>query len=302
MTVAYPELKKFGLEDGDIPIMVGDQKLKSVHEAFRIVLIDGERKMTVLRNGEKTTISLPKNFDQLALKNKYTALYQDMRIPAVVNEVAAKSNAAKAGLQKGDSIVAVNGQPTIYFNDVQAVLQAQKNKKISLVVSRKGNFTTLNSKVDEKGTIGFRPEAYDYYGFKFETEKFTLLQSFPEGANMGVNMLSNYVKSLSLIFTKEGATQVGGFGSMGKIFPSEWNWQIFWLNTAMISVILAFMNILPIPALDGGHVVFLLYEIVTGREAPQKVLEYAQYVGIILLLALMLYANGNDVYKAITGQ
>lgn len=302
MTVAYPELKKLGLEDGDIPIMVGDQKLKSVHDAFRIVLIDGERKMTVLRNGEKTTISLPKNFDQLALKNKYTALYQDMRFPAVVNEVTAKSNAAKAGLQKGDSIVAVNGQPIIYFNDVQAVLQAEKNKKIRLDVSRKGNLKTLNALVDKNGTIGFRPEAYDYFGFKFETEKFTLLQSFPEGANMGVNMLSNYIKSLSLIFTKEGATQVGGFGSMGKIFPSEWNWQIFWLNTAMISVILAFMNILPIPALDGGHVVFLLYEIVTGREAPQKVLEYAQYAGIIFLLALMLYANGNDVYKAITGQ
>ena len=114
-------------------------------------------------------------------------------------------------------------------------------------------------------------------------------------------MLTNYVKSISLIFTKEGAQQVGGFGSRGKIFPSEWNWQIFWLNTAMISIILAFMNILPIPALDGGHVVFLLYEIVTGREAPQKVLEYAQYVGFFLLIGLMVYANGNDIYRWVTG-
>lgn len=302
MTVAYPELKKFGLEDGDIPIMVGSNKLKSVHEALKYVLLDGERKFTVLRNGEMVNINLPKNFDQLALKNKYSALYHDMRIPAVVSEVSPESNALKAGVQRGDSIVAINGKQTLYFNDVQAALKTQKNKEIKLEIARNGNLKTLITKVDEKGIIGFRPEPYDYFGFKYEIEKFTLLESFPEGAKMGTDMLSNYVKSLSLVFTKEGASQVGGFGSMGKIFPSVWNWQLFWLNTAMISVILAFMNILPIPALDGGHVVFLLYEMITGREAPQKVLEYAQYVGIFLLLGLMLYANGNDVYKAITGQ
>jgi regulator of sigma E protease len=302
MTVAYPELKKFGLEDGDIPLMVGDKKLKSVHEAFKYVLIDGDREITVLRNGVKVKISLPSNFDQIALKNKFSGLYQDMRIPTVVNEVVAKSNAAKAGLEKGDSILSVNGKATVYFNDLLSALMANKNKEISLEVSRKGETKALTAKVDDNGTIGFRPESYDYFGFTYETESFTLLESFPEGAKMGTDMLSNYVKSLALVFTKEGASQVGGFGSMGKIFPSEWNWQIFWLNTAMISVILAFMNILPIPALDGGHVVFLLYEMVTGREAPQKVLEYAQYVGIFLLLGLMLYANGNDIYKAVTGQ
>jgi regulator of sigma E protease len=115
---------------------------------------------------------------------------------------------------------------------------------------------------------------------------------------MGFITLGDYTGQLKFLFTKKGATSVGGFGSIGKMFPTTWNWQIFWMNTAFISIVLAFMNILPIPALDGGHVVFLIYEIITGKEAPQKVLEYAQYVGFMLLLGLLIYANGNDIYSA----
>lgn len=301
MVVADPKLKKFGLQDGDIPLKVGDIKLKSINDAMRVVLIDGKRELTVLRGGEEVKVQLPKNFDQIALKNKYQSLYTDMRIPTVVNEIVKKSNAEKAGLKNGDSITGINGKSTVFFNDFQRTLKTYKKKSIELAIVRKGEEKTLKVNVDKDGTIGFRPEVYDYYHFKFATEKFTFLESFPAGTQAGMDMLSNYVKSLSLVFTKEGAQQVGGFGSMGKIFPSEWDWRIFWLNTAMISIILAFMNILPIPALDGGHVVFLLYEIVTGREAPQKVLEYAQYVGFFLLIGLMLYANGNDIYRWITG-
>ncbi len=116
---------------------------------------------------------------------------------------------------------------------------------------------------------------------------------------MGMTTLGDYVGQLKFIFTSKGATSVGGFGAIGNLFGGTWNWQSFWMNTALISIILAFMNILPIPALDGGHVVFLLYEIITGKEAPQKVLEYAQTIGFIILLALLLYANGNDIYRAI---
>jgi regulator of sigma E protease len=113
--------------------------------------------------------------------------------------------------------------------------------------------------------------------------------------------LSNYVSQMKFVFTKKGASSIGGFGAIGNLFPPTWDWQIFWMNTALLSIILAFMNILPIPALDGGHIVFLLYEMITGREAPQKVLEYAQYVGFILLMGLLLYANGNDLYRYFTG-
>lgn len=301
MTVAYKELKDLGLQDGDTPVKMGNTKIKSVNDPMRIALIDGKRDLTVLRNGEEVLIKLPKDFDQTALKNKYTNFYADMRFPTVVKEVTGKSNAEKAGLLAKDSIISVNGKDVPYFNDLRAELAKNKAKSIDLLVSRKGIPTTIKVIVDDAGAIGFAPMEYSHYNMVFATEEYSFFESFPAGAREGVNMLSNYVKSLSLIFTKEGAQQVGGFGTMGKIFPSEWNWQIFWLNTAMISIILAFMNILPIPALDGGHVVFLLFEIITGREAPQKVLEYAQYVGFFILIALMLYANGNDIYRAITG-
>ncbi len=301
MVVAYDELKDLGLKDGDIPIKMGETPVKSITDPLRIALIDGKRDMTVLRDGQEVIIHLPKDFDQIALKNKYSSFYNDLRFPSVVKEVIGKSNAQKAGLMVNDSVISVNGTDVPYFNELRAELMKHKKKSIDLVVGRNGASVTLKVNVDENGAIGFAPYDYSRYNMKFATEEFTFFQSFPAGAEAGVDMLSNYVKSLSLIFTKEGAQQVGGFGSMGKIFPSEWNWQIFWLNTAMISIILAFMNILPIPALDGGHVVFLLYEIVTGREAPQKVLEYAQYVGFFILIGLMLYANGNDVYRWITG-
>lgn len=301
MTVAYKELKDLGLKDGDVPLKVGNTPVKSLTDPMRMALIEGKRDMTVLRDGQEVVIHLPKDFDQQALKNKYSTFYSDLRFPSVVEEVSANSNAQKAGLLAKDSIISINGKDVPYFNELRAELNKQKNKTIDLVIGRNGEPKTLKVLVDDKGTIGFVPMNYSYFNMEFATEEYSFFESFPAGAKEGVDMLSNYVKSLSLIFTKEGAQQVGGFGTMGKIFPAEWDWKIFWLNTAMISIILAFMNILPIPALDGGHVVFLLYEIITGREAPQKVLEYAQYVGFFILIALMVYANGNDIYKAFTG-
>ena len=135
----------------------------------------------------------------------------------------------------------------------------------------------------------------------YKTEKFGFLESIPEGINLGVETLGKYVKSMGLLFSKEGAKQLGGFGSIGNIFPSEWNWQIFWLNTAFLSIILAFMNILPIPALDGGHVMFLIYEMIAGKPPSDKFLTRAQVVGMVLLLSLLLYANGMDIYRWIVG-
>jgi regulator of sigma E protease len=132
----------------------------------------------------------------------------------------------------------------------------------------------------------------------FETKYLSFGESISKGWNMGFITLGDYVGQMKFLFTKKGAGSISGFGGIGKLFPTTWDWQIFWLNTAFISIVLAFMNILPIPALDGGHVVFLIYEMITGKEAPQKVLEYAQYVGFFLLLGLMLYANGSDIYHA----
>lgn len=301
MAVAYPELKKYGLEDGDIPVKVGQYKIDNLRTVFKHVVIDGERTLTVKRNGKDVEIQLPQNFDQIALKNEYTELYT-LRIPAVVYKVAKESNAEKAGLKERDSIISINGESAHYFNDFQALLKNNKGQEIQMEVVRKDQLTLLNVKVDSSGVIGFNPQGYDYFNIPYATETFGFFESFPAGISHGVNTLKSYIKSMGLVFTKEGAKQVGGFGAMSKIFAPQWNWRVFWEGTAFLSIILAFMNILPIPALDGGHVVFLLYEIVTGKEAPQKVLEYAQYVGFFLLIGLMLYANGNDLFKYLLGK
>lgn len=296
MAVAYPELKKYGLEDGDIPVKVGQQKVDNLAKVFSQIVIEGERKVIVKRNGEEVAIDLPQNFDQIVLKNNYVELYS-MRMPTVVYKIPENSKAHEAGLLEGDSIVSVNGEATPYFNEFQTALQNNKKKTIQLEVFRNNQLVTLSTQVDSNGHIGFNPMGYEHFNIPVATEQFGFFESFPAGASWGIETLGSYVKSMGLVFTKEGAKQVGGFGSMSKIFSPTWDWRIFWTATALLSVILAFMNILPIPALDGGHVVFLLYEIVTGKEAPQKVLEYAQYVGFFLLIGLMLYANGNDIYK-----
>ncbi len=301
MSVAYPELKKYGLEDGDIPVKVGEQKVDNIAKMFSAIVIEGERKLTVNRNGETVELELPQDFDQVALKNSYTSLY-NLRIPTVVYKVVEKSNAAKGGLKEKDSIVSINGDATPYFNDVTEVLAANKSKSITMEVMRNNALTQLTLNVDSTGKVGFQPQDYNYFNIPYATEKFGFFESFPAGVTLGVETLSSYIKSMGLIFTKEGAKQVGGFGSMSKIFAPVWDWRVFWSATAFLSIVLAFMNILPIPALDGGHVVFLLYEMVTGKEAPQKVLEIAQYIGFFLLIALMLYANGNDLFKFLTGK
>jgi regulator of sigma E protease len=131
----------------------------------------------------------------------------------------------------------------------------------------------------------------------YEEINYGFFEAFPAGINKGVNMLTGYVKQLKLIFTKEGAKQVGGFATIGSLFPSVWNWESFWFTTAFLSIILAFMNILPIPALDGGHVLFLMYEIIAGRKPSDKFMEYAQVTGMVLLFGLLIYANGNDIYR-----
>ncbi|MCO5260041.1 MAG: RIP metalloprotease RseP [Crocinitomicaceae bacterium] len=301
MSVAYPEFKKYGLEDGDIPVEIGGKKIDNIAKIFTSIVIDGNREVTVKRGEENVVVNLPKDFDQIALKNGYSALYS-LRVPAVVHKVIDKSNAKKGGLKDNDSIVAINGVLTPYYDNVVTALEENKNKKVTVEVIRNNETVALTIQVDSLGKIGFQTQDYTYFNIPYATEKFGFFESFPAGVSLGVETLSSYVKSMGLIFTKEGAKQVGGFGSMSKIFAPVWDWRVFWQATAFLSIVLAFMNILPIPALDGGHVVFLLYEIVTGKEAPQKVLEIAQYVGFFILIALMLYANGNDLFKFLTGK
>ncbi len=219
-----------------------------------------------------------------------------------MNSFFSKSPGLKAGIRKGDIVHSIDGTPITYFDEIVTTCYNNKGKTVEMTVMRDTSIIDLIVSVNNSGTIGFgvvtkKPEDFKHireitYGFG---------ESISRGFSMGMTTLGDYVGQLKFLFTKKGASSIGGFGAIGNLFPGTWNWQVFWLNTALISIILAFMNILPIPALDGGHVVFLLYEMITGKEAPQKVLEVAQMIGFFILIALLLYANGNDIYRAITG-
>lgn len=201
-----------------------------------------------------------------------------------------------AGLKSGDKFISVNGKSVTYFDDIVGELYRNKFKNVSLNVLRDGETLTKNIDVSKFGTIGFAPKGVDPIDLDaFVHYDYSFGQSVGVGWDKGFKTLGNYVGQMKFLFTSKGAKSIGGFGSMGKLFAPTWDWKVFWSTTALISIILAFMNILPIPALDGGHVVFLLYEMVRGKEAPQKILEYAQYVGILFFIVLMLYANGNDI-------
>lgn len=219
-----------------------------------------------------------------------------------VNQFLKISPALASGLQKNDKILSVNGREVTYFDDITGALFKMKEKTIPLSVLRNGDTVTVSVPVGINGNIGFAPimESPADLG-QVKTKRYSFAASIGAGISRGYTTLGDYAGQLKFLFTKKGASSIGGFGAIGNLFPALWDWQVFWLNTALISIILAFMNILPIPALDGGHVVFLLYEMITGKEAPQKVLEYAQYAGFIFLMGLVLYANGNDIYRWVVG-
>ena len=208
--------------------------------------------------------------------------------------------AATSGMIKGDSIISINGQPASFFHQFATLSAKYKDSTVTIKVARDTALIDLQCKVNSNGKVGIGNRSLTEY-FKIKTTEYTLLQAFPAGISQGVDMLVSYVRQLKLIFTKEGAKQVGGFGAIGSLFSPQWNWASFWNMTALLSIILAFMNILPIPALDGGHVLFLLYEIITGRKPSDKFMENATMIGMMLLFALMIFANGNDIFKWLFG-
>lgn len=288
--------KELGLQDGDIVIKVGDLEVETTGEITKAVLLENARQMTLLRNGQTITLPIPEGFDLQMMADGIQG-FCEIRYPAVLAGIAKGSAADSVGLTARDSIVSVNGESLIFYNDFSKAVQANAGNKIDIGLIRDGELLTLSPIISDKGTVGVYASLEGVVDVK--VHKYTLMQALPRGIQKGFNTLTDYIKQFRLVFTKEGAKQVGGFGAMGKMFPSEWSWLIFWYNTALISLILAFMNILPIPALDGGHVMFLLYEMVTGRKPGDKFLEYAQVVGMVMLLSLLLFANGNDIFKAI---
>jgi len=219
----------------------------------------------------------------------------DVRFPLIVSDVVYPS-AKEAGLMEKDRIITVNEVLTETFSEVSKELSFNKGKIVSIGVMRNGQPLTMNIPVDMDGKLGINVSLPSKI-YETISIRYNFFNAFPAGIRLGVNTLKGYVGSMKHVFTKEGAKSLGGFGTIGSLFPSAWDWRVFWERTAFLSIILAFMNILPIPALDGGHVLFLLYEVITRRKPGDKFLEYAQIAGMILLIALMLFANGNDVVR-----
>lgn len=299
----HPYLEKFGIVSGDNILKINDVVLKDVSDANVILMLRDGHKLEVLKqNGSKKTIQLPEDIDMELFKNGSFAPFLPRILGVTVGEVEKGSPASKAELKKDDKIITVNGEVITYYDEFQREAYISRGKTIDFQIKR-GNDTVdkkifVNKAGKYDGKFGFSASSDGMIDEKnFKHINYSFGQSITEGIVKGKNTLSDYIAQFKFVFTKKGAGAVGGFASIGKMFPSVWDWQTFWLNTAFISMALAFMNILPIPALDGGHVVFLLYEIITGKEAPQKVLEYAQYVGFFILIGLMLYANGNDLLK-----
>jgi regulator of sigma E protease len=301
----HPYLEKYGLVSGDNIVGLDGEKVTDIQEINSEIFLRGKRKLSVIKeDGTKVNIQLPKDVDyELFRKGAYPAV--GLRSKSnVLDSILSKGTAVKSGLMKGDSILAINDQAINYYDEFKTILYKNKGKKIDFLVSRKGEEIEMPVEIDKDGTIGaiFNIEVKDLIGIeKSKTVNYSFGESIPFGWNRACTTLGDYTSQMKFVFTKKGASSLGGFATMSKLFPPTWNWEVFWLTTAFLSLVLAFMNLLPIPALDGGHVVFLLYEIVTGKEAPQKVLEIAQYVGIIILLSLMVFANGNDLYRWLTG-
>jgi regulator of sigma E protease len=283
--------KEYGFKDGDQILRVNGEEFKNVTDINKYLFLrDVETIEVKHENGKIENLAVPEDIGQLMFQQDILKPFTE-RLDPIIDTVVAGYPAEEAGLLKGDRIISVNDTPIQYWHELKQNIQNQLDKENNIVISRNGELMTISVTPNEEGQIGV-------YSFTPTTHvDYNLWEGITGGFGYGYNILKDYVKQFKYVFTKKGATQLGGFGAIGNLFPDQWNWLSFWQTTALISIILAFMNVLPIPALDGGHVMFLLYEMATGRKPNEKVMEYAQLVGFFLLIALVLFANGNDIYR-----
>lgn len=287
-------LKDAGLRDGDILLSLDGEEIDVAKSSIQWDLVQDGATIQVLRNHtDSLSFKLPEGTTERIISEN--VLPVEYRIPVFVSKVVADP-AKSAGLQVDDRIVKVGADTTPSYTDMTKALQTYAGKPTSVTVIRGDSLVALGMTPTAEGKLGFQ---YRHPSEIYPTvvKEYGIFASVPRGWELGTDQLGMYVSSLKHVFTKSGAEQVGGFGAIGNMFPDKWNWLSFWNITAFLSVILAFMNVLPIPALDGGHVLFTLYEIVTRRKPSDKFLEYAQMAGMAFLLLLLVYANGNDLYR-----
>lgn len=287
--------KMAGFEDGDKVISLDGKQPETIGDFLNGVLIEGHRHVEIDRNGQIINLDLSNDFPQQILAEG--GAFSNFNFPFVVDIVVENSVAEKAGLRHGDSIVALNGIPYTSYFTLQEQLAENANKLVSIDYYRQGVLQEDSILLGDDGKLGVYYMNPAYY-LPVKKVNYTFWESIPKGISQGFNTLGMYVKQFKLIATKEGAKQLGGFGTIGSIFPKVWDWQRFWSMTGFLAIILAFMNILPIPALDGGYLLFILVEMITRKKPSDKFIGYANAVGLSLLLLLVLYANGMDIIRA----
>ncbi len=304
--ITNPVVEKMGLLTGDKIVSVDGVEVNQFHQLNEKIIMG--REIVVDRQGERRMIEMPINFIAQYMEGKKMSVVE-LRVPFIINGLQEDSPNSKV-LMLGDQVESINGIATPYADVVMTEIDKLKGKTVPAVVNRDGKTTNIDLVINPEGKLGaiFAPRMkyadLEKQGlYKVNRAEFGILESIPFGIEKGMNQLFGYGKQLKMIANPEtGAYKgVGGFKAIYDIFPPVWNWEIFWTITALLSIMLGVMNLLPIPALDGGHVMFLLYEIITRRKPSDKFMEYAQLAGFLLLITLVLLANGNDVYKAIIG-
>lgn len=288
-----------GFQDGDILISADGKPLERMGTDLLMSVVDA-RQVTVLRDGKEASVYIPEDMINRLMEDSVT--FTAFRMPFVVDSLMAGSPAMAAGMQPGDSIIAMNGKGSLAYDDFMKEMQQRRDVKsddhnVTLTIMRKGIPQELTLTTDEDYKIGVYPVTATAKLLPMAKTDYGFFASFPAGITLGINTLKGYVNQMKYVFSKEGAKQLGGFGTIGSIFPASWDWHQFWYMTAFLSIILAFMNILPIPALDGGHVLFLLYEIIARRKPSDKFMERAEMAGMLILFGLLIWANLNDVIR-----
>lgn len=297
-----------GFQDKDILVSADGKDLvlgRGVLDMNTFMHFIDAKTVTIVRNGKQMELTLPESFADSVIASKQVA-YEYWSAP-VVDSVSENSEAKRIGLMRGDSITALDSQPITSQLGIQKYVTRISNKlgdnekhTLAITFYRNGEIQTISAAIDTSGVIGFTSStkmADIFSKNNMHTDHYGFFESFPAGINNGIATLKGYVAQIRFVFSKEGVKNLSGFAGIGNMFPAQWNWYAFWSMTAFLSIVLAFMNILPIPALDGGHIMFLLYEAITKRQPNEKFMEYAQVGGMLFLLLLLLVANGNDIMR-----
>ncbi len=294
--------EEIGLQTGDKILGVDNKKVENFYKIIPTIVLDDAKSIQVERNGQAMDVEIS-NEDLSKLLKSRSVMSPRIPFRMQVEGFTPDSPGQKAGLKEGDEIKQLNGETFTYYDEWSRELQKHKGNTIQLTVERGGRLEDVNMVLGEDGMIGIRLNQFTENYFEFETIEYGFFESIPAGIRQGVQITKDYLKQFKLFFRPETKAyeSLGGFATIGNIFPATWDWFSFWNMTAFISIILAIMNLLPIPALDGGHVMFLSFEMISGRKPGEKFLEYAQIAGMLLLLALVLYANANDIIKMING-